>query len=427
MAGLPNIVLFTSHDIGQHLGCYGQPTVRTPNLDAVAASGARFPNSFCTSPGCSPSRASLATGCYPHSVNVLGLTHRHYGWSLRPADWHIASLLKRAGYHTMLFGFQHVAARDTDLAFDEFHRGHTAASVAESVEKHHPTVRQPFYMEINFFEPHRPFGTGGVTPDTARGVSVPAYMPNTPDVRGEVAHMQGAITTMDAALGRILATINAFSPLDDTLVLYAADHGIPFPRAKGSLKDAGIETALLVRWPGGGIRRGIAPEPLISNVDILPTILDLIGLPVPAHVQGRSFKPLLHGGRYEERAEVFAEKTFHSEYNPLRAIRTKKHKLVAKLEVALNLMVPGDVMEGPTYLRMVDEARAPSGDPFLLFDLESDPLEKTNLAGRPEMAAVERDLKRRLWRWMIETKDPIVNGPVGSPFYERTLAALRES
>src|SRR5437016_1959417 len=82
----PNIIQITCHDLGKHIGCYGHPTVHTPTLDRLAEEGVRFAHSFCTSPGCSPSRATLATGRYPHQNGVLGLAHAHFGWELGPGE-----------------------------------------------------------------------------------------------------------------------------------------------------------------------------------------------------------------------------------------------------------------------------------------------------------------------------------------------------
>src|SRR5207302_745572 len=138
------------------------------------------------------------------------------------------------------------------------------------------------YMEVNFFEPHRPFDFGGVEPDTAGGVSVPPYLPDNESSRAEIAALQGAIRKADTAIGEILAALDAAGRAGQTVVVFTADHGLALPRAKGTLLDAGIEVALIVRWPGR-TPSGAVRDELVSNVDLVPTYLDAIGAPVPAN------------------------------------------------------------------------------------------------------------------------------------------------
>ena len=161
----------------------------------------------------------------------------------------------------------------------------------------------------------------------------------------------------------------------------------------------------------------------MSNVDLTPTLIDGAGLPVPGHMQGRSFWSLLTKGDYSPRDEIFAEKTFHTAYEPMRAIRTRTHKLIVNFEVGLAFDVPGDVMQSPIYPRIVPELNRPRGH-VELYDLTSDPWERTNLAGQPEAAELGVELRHRLHQWMIETNDPILHGAIGSPFRARAVDRL---
>lgn len=428
----PNILLMTCHDLGRHLGCYGVDTVQSPQLDALAASGVRWERAFTTSPGCSPSRASLATGRYPHSNGVMGLAHPPYGWNLHPDERHIAQILSAAGYQTHLFGFQHVSTSLERLGFHSIHGSDRVYSchqpalgrnVAELFADFMQARRWtgPLYMEINLEEPHRPYDQGGCMPDDARGVFVPGYLPEGPESREEMAALQGAIRQADHAVGHILAALDAVGLGEETLVIFLADHGIAMPRAKCTLYDAGIGIALLMRWPAGGLVGGRTMPEMVSIVDVLPTLLELADVPVPPPVQGRSLLPLLRLDPYEPRSEIFAEKTFHSYYDPMRAIRTERFKYIRNFETTFAVEVPADVQLGPIFRAHVERYHASEHPPTEFYDLDADPLELHNLAGSIELSEVERLLDVRLRDWMRETGDPLLEGPVASPGYRRAI------
>jgi arylsulfatase A-like enzyme len=232
---------------------------------------------------------------------------------------------------------------------------------------------------------------------------------------------------MDTGVGRILQALDELGLAESTCVVFATDHGAAMPRAKCTLYDPGIEVALLWRWPQGGVPRGRVVDELVSNVDVTPTLLEALGLPLPGRLQGRSFWPLLTGaGAYSPRTEVFAEKTFHTYYEPMRAIRTARHKLIVNFEVSTVVDVPSDIRESPIYplmLRQLNDVR-PSIE---LYDLAADPWEQHNLADTPDVDAIQADLRQRLLRWMTETDDPLLRGPVASPYYADALARLRVS
>jgi N-sulfoglucosamine sulfohydrolase len=195
------------------------------------------------------------------------------------------------------------------------------------------------------------------------------------------------------------------------------------PRAKCTLYDPGIETALIMRWPAKGIAGGKRLSQLISHVDVVPTLLQGIGLAVPDNIQGRSFWPLLQGGPYQANEYVFAEKTYHTAYEPMRGIRSDKYKLIANFEVDTKVSVPDDIRQGLIYPLMIDDLVG-QRDFIELYDLAADPGETHNLATLPEMKDVEDELKRELVSWMRKTNDPILSGPIASPYYDKTLELL---
>jgi len=178
-----------------------------------------------------------------------------------------------------------------------------------------------------------------------------------------------------------------------------------------------------MRWPAGDIGVGCTCPELISNVDVVPTMLEGIGFGVPTEIQGRGAWPWLRGEPHQPRAEIFAEKTFHTYYEPMRCIRTDSHKLIANLEVSMAVDVPADVRLSPIYplmLRQFGGVR-PSME---LYDLATDPWEQNNLVDEPLLAELRGELAGRLVTWMRATGDPILDGPVPSPYYADALARL---
>jgi len=426
-ASKPHIFVITCHDLGHHLGCYGIESVRSPNLDRLAAEGARFDRAFCTAPQCSPSRASLATGRYPHSNGVMGLTHEGFDWDLNSGERHIAARLAEDGYETHLFGLQHVTQHVDRLGFQHLHTqgsGSTSSrDVGASVEAflHGMRSQAPLYVEVNFFEPHRPYNFGGVEPDTAAGVFVPLYLPQIPEAREELAALQGAIREVDQTVGRVLDVLERVGLSQGALVIFSADHGLAMPRAKCTLYDPGIGIALIVRWPGGGVPLGSAVPKLVSNLDILPTILQAAGFPIPVEVQGTSFLALLRGEPHRARETIYAEKTFHSYYDPMRCVRTERFKYIRNFETAFAVEVPGDVQRGPIFRSNPGRYSGDRQQLVEFYDLFTDPLEQHNLVGSPELAGVQRELDQRLWQWMEETQDPLLSGPIASPRYRMAI------
>jgi N-sulfoglucosamine sulfohydrolase len=399
----------TSHDLGRHLHCYGVEGVASPNLDSFATGGVRFEAAFATAPQCSPSRASLATGRYPHNNGVMGLAHAGFDWELSPSTPHVAALLGAAGFETHIFGMQHVSLHPESLGFQHEH-GHAEV---ERVVGAAPRD-QRLYLEINFEDTHRPYPpVDSALPFTG---AIPGYLPAGPEAESEFQALNVAIAGMDAAVGRVLAALDTAGRAERALVIFTTDHGLPMPRAKCTLYDPGLEVALLMRWPEGGLAGGTTRPELVSNIDILPAILEAAGVVVPDGVQGRS---LLHTD--EPRDAVFAEKTFHSYYDPMRCIRTHRHKYIRNFETGFAVEVPGDIQLSPIFRADPSRYSKDRASVVELYDLEADPLEQRNLAGTAGLEKIEKKLSAELWRWMRETDDPLLKGPVPSPRYRQAM------
>lgn len=445
-AAKPNVIIILPHDLGKHLNCYGVKTVHSPNLDQFAAEGVRFARSFCTAPGCSPSRASLFTGRYPHNHGVMGLAHGNFAWDLRPGEKHLAQFLKEAGYATVAFGVVHETHSGAKrLGYDKHSNIKnadqlTAGAIAEL--KRLASGNQPFFLYAGYVEPHRlpypkgpdqpPEGHGlpgpHLKPDDSLGVEVPGYLRDTPGTREELAGLQGAVRHIDDQFGRWRQAIKELGMEQNTLVIFTTDHGIAMPRAKCSLYEPGLEVALLLRHAGRkGWHGGVVRNEMVSNIDVLPTILELVGIPVPANVQGRSFAPLLDGRPYTPNTVIFGEQTYHDRYDPQRSIRTETHKLIANFSTAPSFQDPSQQWR-PKSDPLTPEYPPRAYHPHVeLYDLTKDRWEQTDLANTPELAPVRRELARRLYEQMVKTDDPLLRGAVTPPHHEQTLNLLREA
>lgn len=413
-----NILQIVPHDLGKHLHCYGRPDVSSPNLDRLAAEGLRFDRCFTASAPCSPGRACIQSGRYAHSNGQIGLTHR--GFDLPEKELTITDHLNQAGYLTANIGFQHERKDPTRNRYQHLDLESqwcevVAEKVAEFLAAQARRGDRPFYLNAAFREVHLPFDREvyfGIDPAEA---DVPPWLPDNQWVRQELALIAGSARWMDQAVGVMLDAL-ARTGLDrNTLVLFVTDHGIAFPRAKAMLYDPGIETALIMRLPEAFGRSGVICEELISNVDIAPTLLDLVGAPTPDAIQGRSFRGLLAGEPYAPREEIFSEKNYQDIYDPIRCVRTARHKYVRNYEKRTRVTISMDqIWESTATLEMWPWASEwrPEEE---LYDLQSDPYEMTNLAERPEMGEVLEEMRGRLRAWMVETEDPLLTGRVPAP------------
>ena len=410
----PNVLIIITHDLGTRLGCYGEPSVRSPVLDDFAASGVRFERHFATACFCSPSRGAIFTGKHPHVNGLMGLVN--LDWDLPAQNATLARLLGSSGYQTYLFGLQHEVKDVRQLGFRYLpdrsvgNECHAVAGQVADFLRSRRVEQGPFYARVGFLEVHRPWER--YEADDPAEVRVPPYLADTPGAREDVAMFHGAIRAMDAAVGTILKALDDSGLGANTLVVFTTDHGIAFPRAKATLHDPGIHTTLLMRWPEG-FPVGRVYEELISNVDLLPTMLEATGTPVPDGLSGRSFLGLLRGLDYRPNAEVFAEKNT-SPGDIKRCIRTDRFKYIRNYDPGPLLALPTDIEASLTRRDMGDDHLAARPE-VELYDLRTDPLETENLAGQPNHADVEADLAARLKYFQEETDDPILRGPIQRP------------
>ena len=410
----PNILMMISHDLGTHCGCYGAG-LSTPYTDELAAEGRLFTSYHCTAAQCSPSRGSIITGRYPHSNGLIGLTHG--GWAIRDDLPRLPGLLAEAGYTTHLFGVQHEAAQGRADLLGYQHveaKGGKALELAEAaaqwlVARKLSRDERPFFVSLGTAEPHRPYQRPGYWGDDPADVTPLPYLPDLPGVRQDIADLNGLVYSWDDAIGVVRRALQASRLADNTLLIITTDHGIGMPRAKCTCYDPGTRTTLVMCMPGRW-DDGLVHDELLTNCDLMPTLLELAGEPAPDGIDGRSFLGLLDDGDYQPRDHIFTEMTYHGVYNPMRCIRTRRHKYIRNFGELPLVYLPVDIWEGPAGQEMRDEFNAGPRPEHELYDLSADPWEQVNLAGDPAHAHTLAELSGRVDRWMADTGDLLLEG-----------------
>jgi arylsulfatase A-like enzyme len=427
-----NVLLVHWHDLGRYLGAYGHTDVRSPRLDQLAAEGTLFTRAHATAPLCSPSRGSLFTGRYPQSNGLVGLAH--HGWEYRADVRTLPQLLREHGWHTALFGMQHETSYPARLGFDEFDVSNSYCEyvVREATRWLADAPREPFLLTTGFFETHRPYPHDRYEPADPGAVTLPDYLPDTEDIRQDLADFYGSITVADAAVGQLLDSLEDTGLDRNTWVVFVTDHGPALPRAKSTLYDAGTGIAMIVRPP-----RATAAEPqvydeLFSGVDLVPTLLELLGVEIPTDVEGLSHaRQLVNPNADTVRTEVYTMKTYHDSFDPIRAIRTKDHSYIENYAVRPLLDLPWDIADSAPGRVLGPQSLAPRPEREL-YDLSADPSESNNLLGAEatdEAQAVGTELALLLDDWRQKTRDVIPSDFAGTRIadrYTQTYAHIKE-
>jgi N-sulfoglucosamine sulfohydrolase len=409
----PNIIYLHSHDTGRHLQPYGQQ-VPTPNIQRLADQGLLFRQAFCAAPTCSGSRAALLTGQWPHVNGMTGLAHR--GWELNDYARHIVHPLRGAGYWSALIGEQHISVDPGVLGYDHVvdigsNWVHSIAPAAMQLLRSGPP--EPFFLSVGFFETHREFFEPSSVRDALYGAP-PSHLPDTAETRADMAAFKASARSLDQGVGAVLHALDEQGYADDTLVVLTTDHGLPFPGAKGTLSDRGLGVTLIIRGPDG-FHGGHVSDALVSHVDLYPTLLELAGAALPDAINGRSLLPLVRKTQREIRDELFAELTYHAAYDPQRAIRTYRHKLIRHFGERLEPVLP-NVDDSPSKDLLIAAGWGHQPRPRVeLYDLVLDPGEMRNLAEDAAQADVRATLDERLHAWMRDTADPLLDGPISPP------------
>jgi N-sulfoglucosamine sulfohydrolase len=415
----PNIVLIIADDLGaEDSGPYGCKGVRTPNLDLLAREGMKFLSAFNTCSSCSPSRSSIITGRYPHNTGAEML---HL--PLPKEQVTFVEKLKAAGYWTAASGKWHLGNLVRDR-FDVVNSDVRATPVGNddgsgcvkwiSTLQERPKDK-PFFLWLASIDPHRPYFDGTLAvPHKPEETEVPPFLPDAPPTRKDFAMYYDEIGRLDGYVGKVFQELKRQGMLDNTVIFFITDNGRPFPRCKTSVYDSGIQSPLLIRWPGH-IKAGSSCRSLVSSIDLAPTILELAGLPPLPTFQGKSYARLLSQPEESIRDSVFAEHNWHDFTACERSVRTARFKYIRNFWPDL----PGTPAEFNnltfTEMRRLRDAGKltdaqmncfvkprPAEE---LYDVAADPQELRNLANNPKYADTLTELRERLEAWRRDTAD----------------------
>ena len=386
-----------------------------------------FQHAFCVAPTCSPSRAGLLTGVYPHQNGMLGLAQR--GFELDKSK-HLANLLAKEGFQTVLCGVQHEFGYYTDHAaaysklgyeidlsadetcFDEKHLvlwdAQNAANLCAWIETRNDG--RPFFVSYGMHSTHREWPDApNIDADYAQP---PVSLPNNEVTRLDFACYKESVRMADDNVGAVIESLKKSGHYEDTIIVLTTDHGLAYPFEKCNLTDLGTGVLLAIRVPNSKAV-GKSYEGLISHVDVIPTLLDLLGIDKPDYLEGRSFSGIFEGDCIEGDTEVFSEVNFHASYEPQRSVRTERFKYIRYFDLNY-LKINRSNLDGSSVKRFYEENGLMEYEkaPEALYDLYYDQFEKNNLIHDPHYVAVVEDMRARLAAFMQRTNDPLIEGKI---------------
>ena len=415
-AAKPNILWVIAEDFSPELGCYGDKTVSTPNIDRLASEGVRYTQACVTAPICSIARSALMTGRYQTAIGCHNhRSHRVDGYKLPEGVGIFTDLFRAAGYHTSNLRNSPVGGTGkTDFNFNLDHEPFDGEDWAQRAEG------QPFYAQINFSETHRAFKAHPKTIDPA-AVELPPYYPDHPAVRKDWAMYLEDTQHLDDNVGKVLQRLEDEGLAEDTIVFFFGDHGRAMPRGKQFLYEGGMVIPLIVRVPPkfqpDGWIPGSSDEALLSHIDITATSLALCGIERPANYDAQVF---IGPAAAPPRTVQFCARDRADEtVDRIRAARTSEWKYIRNyyperpytqpnhykdtsypsLQVMRQLKEEGKLNDAQ--LLFMADMRPPEE----LYDLQADPYELSNLAGDVSQSAKLDEMRAQLDAWVAATND----------------------
>jgi len=426
----PNILFAISDDQSfAHTGASGDPVVRTPHFDRIAAEGVRFSHAYCCSPSCTPSRSAILTGQEPYRLEEAGNL-----WSTLRSKFDVyPDMLEAAGYEVGFTrkgwgpGIDNAGGRSRNPAGDRFDDFATFFSQRQS--------DRPFCFWFGSQDPHRTYekGSGLRAGMKIDDVNVPDFLPDVPEVRSDILDYFFEIERFDRELGAILKRLEQAGELDNTVVIVTSDNGMPFPRAKTNLYDYGARMPLAIRWPER-VPGGRVVDDFVSFTDFAPTILEAAGVEKSTQMTGKSLLSTLTSnaaGRVDKsRDHVVMMRERHTVRRaggvgyPMRAIRTYEHLYIRNYEPdrlpageAPNF---GDIDDSPTKRYLIDNRESADVKRYFELACGKRPAEELydmafagqigNIVQRGAYDPIRADLSSRLDAHLKLTGDPRASG-----------------
>lgn len=438
----PNILLITVDDMNWNsVGVFGSKVGNlTPNIDAFASNGVRFERAYVTASNCSPSRVSMQTGLFPHQSGARGF----YYINDRGIPT-IPTILRSAGYYTGIVN----KSADTNPSpekgrYWDFSEGvqkeekYSASAYQEKSSTFFQgarQARQPFYLVVNIADPHKPFfnderaanqGFDVHAPSRIidqSEVVVPGFLPDLPGVRNDLRNYFNSVRRADDCFGAVMEALENSEMMENTLVIFLSDHGMPFPFAKSCVYDNGLRTPLILSWPGHFEPGSVVDDVLISTIDLMPTILEAANLDIPEGLdyQGFSLLSMLEGADVQ-RSFVFGNFDENAQGIP----RPSRGVISSRWNYTFNAWGTGSypfrsaTLEHRSFKTMQrvsqrDEELADRVNVLLyrpveeLYDLENDPDCLNNLVADPAFGDILSEMREALGLHMSETGDYLLS------------------
>lgn len=413
----PNIVVMIADDCTyRDLGCYGSKNSKTPNIDSLARQGIMFTNFFQASPMSSPTRHCLMTGLYP----VKSGAYPNHTFA-KEGTRSVVHYLKELGYRVALQGKRHIAP-ESIFNFEYLSPG--AADVDTSRIRpfiEDATLKQePFCLFVCSHQPHTPWNKGDTSIFQSSNITLPPYYVDTPETRDGYIRYLAEINYMDTQVGEVMSLLEKTGTDKNTIVFFTSEQGNSLPFAKWTCYDMGVQTGMIVRWPGV-IEEGSICNALAEYVDVTPTLIDIAGGLSPDNLDGRSFKSLLMGNNEEFKSEVYAIQTTRgtingSDHFGIRSVRNKRYVYIKNLTPEAEFSCAMTSIKDPIWASWLKAADNDSTAKYLvdkyihrpseeLYDRIKDPDQKTNLAGKKRYRKIQKRLSEKLDTWMVNQGD----------------------